>query len=94
MRKSQTKYSERLLINNAIKNLDNELYIHLNSPEFNLTDDEVKTAVLLKCGYSMDDISIYTGINEDKIRTVIRSIITKTEKKNIKHLKNLNINKK
>lgn len=94
MKKSRTKDSERLLINNAIKNLDYELYSHLSSPGFNLSDDEVKTAILLKCGYSLDDICIYTGINEDQIRIMIRSIITKTGKKNIKQLKNLSINKK
>lgn len=88
MKKNLCKNPERLLIDSAIESLDKELCLVLQSADLKLSEIEIKTAVMLKCGYSITEICIYTSLGHNEIRRVVRSILKKTKNKNINQLIN------
>lgn len=83
-----------MIINKAIKNLDLELYKNLKIAHYSLTENEVNAAMLLKCGYSSDDIQLFMGIDSHELDTLVHSTLKKLGFKNVIDLKDFLSNEK
>ena len=76
------KADNLLIVNSAIKSIDTEFYKYLHNFRIKLSEYEILLCLLLKYGYSADDILLFTGLSKTKLSVTRKNLFRKLDVKN------------